>query len=62
MKTLISRIHREVEKKTTDMATWKAVQDFWASTQEWPSELLAMTLDRVRLLEARMDREHGWRR
>lgn len=55
---LASRIEKEINKSKTDKATWNAVEKFW----QYRGEAQQGLFDRVALLEARMEREHGWKR
>lgn len=58
LQKLATEIETELSKKVTDRQTWKLVAKFWTLT----CDLDAWWFDRIELLEARMQREHGWAR
>ena len=63
MKTTYKSLEAKIEShrirnQVTNQATWNLVEKFWSLTEEVPAEAFA----KVRSLESRMEREHGWKR
>jgi len=53
---LAKRIESEIAKGTVTETTERVIRDFWNCDEELPSDILGYLVDRVELLEARMQK------
>lgn len=59
---IAKRLNEGLGREVTTEADWQTVTEFWSIEDDLDQSILQYLLDRVTLLESRMEREHGWKR